>query len=165
MPSIAVSLAGIILAGCTAPGQENRANVYDVNQINRPQQVDSILITMLAPAQIEVANERNRKTAQIGGALLGIVAGGIIGANVNSSAALGMGAGGVAGAGVASMIEPEKVLVNGVTITYSIQGKHFSSTQVGRICEYNLGPAQLIQTSSGETRVQANTTCPTVVTQ
>lgn len=55
----------------------------------------------------------------------------------------------------------DKVLVEGVTIAYSENGKMFTSTQVGKLCEYKSGDAVVV-TTQNETRVQANATCPVV---
>ncbi len=46
----------------------------------------------------------------------------------------GAAAGGVAGAAAGSMCSG-KVLVDGVALTYSYEGKTYNSAQVGRMCE------------------------------
>lgn len=52
-------------------------------------------------------------------------------------------------------------IANGVTIFYSTQGGQvLSSTQVGKLYEYQPGPATVIATGPNVTRIQPNAVCP-----
>lgn len=65
--------------------------------------------------------QKNKKAAQTFGAILGAVAGGVAGHNVGTGSALGTGAGAVGGGAVgaaAGSLVKDKVLVEGVSLTY-----------------------------------------------
>ena len=117
------------------------------------------------PAKVEAPNTQARKTAEVFGALLGAVGGGVIGHNVGNRApvntALGATGGAVAGGALGSLV-PGEVLVDGVSITYEDHGQTFNSAQVGRLCEFVPGKAIEIASSPRETRIQPNASCPTV---
>ncbi|MDS0093363.1 hypothetical protein QU614_24230, partial [Enterobacter hormaechei subsp. xiangfangensis] len=48
----------------------------------------------------------------------------------------------------------------GVSLTYKDGTKLFTSTQVGKPCQFTTGLAVVISTKNNETRIQPNTTCP-----
>jgi hypothetical protein len=56
----------------------------------------------------------------------------------------------------------DKALVDGVTITYKLNEQLLSSTQVGKMCEFQSGTAMMISTTGNETRIQPNNaeSCP-----
>jgi hypothetical protein len=54
----------------------------------------------------------------------------------------------------------DKVVVDGVSITYSDNQKIVTSSQTGRVCEFSPGQSRLIETDDNETRIQSNATCP-----
>jgi uncharacterized protein YcfJ len=159
---IIASLTIIAMTGCAATGQNLKGNTYKAGQVNSTQVARGITILKLMPAQIEVDNAQQRKQAQIGGALLGAVAGGL-GGGFGGIGGLGTAgttvAGGAIGAAAGSMVA-DKVLVEGVTIAYSENNQMFTSTQVGQMCEFMLGKAVIISTGPNETRIQTNATCP-----
>jgi outer membrane lipoprotein SlyB len=158
---ILVAVVGV-LTGCAATGENLKGNVYKAGQVNTAQAARGIKILKLMPAQVEVDNSEQKKRAQIGGAALGALAGGLGGGfgGLGAPATVGTtAAGGAIGAAAGSMVS-DKVLVQGVTIAYSENNQMFTSTQVGRECEYKLGDAVVVTTTQNETRVQANATCP-----
>ncbi len=158
----------IALAGCQTPGADLAANVYQAGQVNSPQAAKVITILAVMPAKVEVDNSQSQKTAQLVGGILGAALGAAIGNNVGShspgNSALGVVAGGVVGAGAGSL-EPGKVLVAGVSITYQDGGRTLNSAQVGKLCQFTPGKAVMISTSPMNTRIQPNATCPKVATK
>jgi len=154
----------MILVGCQTPGENLKANVYRADQVNTAQEAKVVNILAVLPAKIEADNTQQKQAAQLAGGLLGAVAGGVAGSNMVSrnkvgGATLGAVGGGTAGALAGSLVS-DKVLVDGVSITYEYNGKTLNSAQVGQSCEYVPGKAVLISTGANETRIQANATCP-----
>ncbi|EHB0696738.1 hypothetical protein JYY24_004802, partial [Salmonella enterica subsp. enterica serovar Typhimurium] len=101
--------------------------------------------------------------AQTFGAVLGAVAGGVAGYNVKGTSTLGAVAGGTGGAALgaaAGSLVSDKTIVEGVSLTYKEGTKVFTSTQVGKACQFTTGLAVLISTKDNETRIQPNATCP-----
>jgi outer membrane lipoprotein SlyB len=162
MDKIALLAVVSILSGCAATGENLQSNVYRAGQVNTAQAARSIKIITILPAKIEVDNSEQKKQAQVGGALLGALAGGL-GGGFGGLGGLGTTgttiAGGAVGAAAGSMVS-DKILVDGVSIAYSENGKMFTSAQVGRACEYKIGATIIISTSPTETRIQPNATCP-----
>ena len=156
------TLIGTLIAGCAAPGQQYKSNVYTASQVNQAQAAKTIEILAIMPAQIEVSNEEGKKQAMVAGALLGALAGGGIGnALQNRGGGLVGGLSGVgAGAALGGALAPEKVLVEGVQLTYVADGQTLNSAQVGKMCEFKTGTAILVSTAANETRVQPNSQCP-----
>lgn len=150
----------IVLSGCQATGEQYEASVYQVDQLNQQQQAETIKIIGVLPAKIEINNSQAQDDAQKAGMLLGSIAGALLGNGHGSDGALVGGiAGGVAGGVTGSMVE-NKVLVNGVTITYSQNERIYTSTQVGKMCQFQPGIALVVSTKQKETRVQPNAVCP-----
>lgn len=158
------SLLATIFLGC-ANNQQLGADVYDATQLNTKQEAKTIQIITVTPAKVLVDNKQNKQTAQTIGGILGAVGGAIIGYNVGGGSrgagALAGGAGGGAiGLAAGSMVD-DKVVVDGVTITYKENNKIYSSTQAGKVCQFKAGEiALLITTQSNETRIQPNAVCP-----
>ncbi len=152
-----------LVSACATPGADLGANVYQANQVNSRQEARVVKILLVTPAKVEVDNSRNKKTAEVVGGILGALGGAVIGNNVgrNGSSTIGGIAGGVTGAAAGSLVSG-KVLVNGVSITYQEHGRTFNSAQVGKLCQFVPGNAVVISTSSTETRIQPNATCPRV---
>ncbi|EKP0294985.1 hypothetical protein ABR850_03015 [Aeromonas veronii] len=154
----------IMLVGCQATGNQYAGNVYDTTQVNQKQEARTVKIISVMPAQIAVDNTQAKEATKTFGALLGAVAGGAIGYNSGSGkstagTAAGAIGGGVLGAATGHLVD-DKVLVEGVTLSYSEDDKIFSSTQVGKQCEYQPGIALIVSTQYNETRIQPNTACP-----
>lgn len=146
--------AAAVLAGC-ATGNEYRSDTYYSSQVNKAQELETVTIVAIRPANVVVDNSEARRNAQIGGALLGAVTGALIGHN-HSGSAPGALVGGVAGGAAGSFVS-EKNTVPGITIVFkNAAGRTYSSTQVGQACEYTLGEALVVVTKKGETRVQPN---------
>lgn len=153
------------LCGCQATGESYAPNVYSAGEVNSRQEAKTINILAVMPAKVEVDNHEQKQAAQVFGAILGAVAGGMAGHSLgdrsSTNTALGV-AGGAAVGGAAGSLVKDKVLVDGVSITYTDSGKTFNSAQVGKMCEFAPGLAVVVSTSSTETRIQPNTTCPVV---
>ena len=153
------------LSGCTPPGQNLQANVYKADQVNSQQDAKVVEILAVMPAQVEADNTQQKQQAQIIGGVLGAIGGGVLGHQVadrgyqDNGAALGAAGGAAAGVAAGSLV-PDKMLVEGVSITYKYKGKVLHSAQVGRKCEFKPGKAVVISTAEKETRVQPNATCP-----
>lgn len=161
--ALITALTTLGLAGCATPGAENQANVYDASQVNQAQEVKTVNILAVFPAKVKVSNAKNRQTAQIVGGVLGALAGGVIGNNIGhpgaANTAAGGAIGGAAGVAAGSLVDSE-VLVDGVSITYELDGRTLNSTEVGRACEFLPGKAVLFSTGGNETRIQPNAQCP-----
>ena len=154
-----VFLFCLTLSACTTTGDKYRASSYRATQVNQKQAAEVIEIIAILPAQVEVDNSEAQKKRQILGAILGAAGGAAIGNAVggNNTAAGGL-LGGAAGAVVASTTE-NTVLVEGVTLTFVQDSKTYSSSQVGRACEFKPGRAIMISMRADETRIQPNNSC------
>ena len=139
------------------------ADVYDAGQLNAKQETKTVNIISVLPAKVAVDNTANKQAAQTFGAILGAVVGGVAGHNVGSGSGLGTTAGAVGGGAVgaaAGTLVKDKSIVEGVSLTYKEGTKVFTSTQVGKPCQFTTGLAVVISTKNNETRIQPNTTCP-----
>jgi outer membrane lipoprotein SlyB len=154
-----VILFCLTISACTTTGDKYRASSYRSTQVNQKQAAEVIEIIAILPAQVEVDNTEAQKKRQILGAILGAAGGAAIGNAVggNNTAAGGL-LGGAAGAVVASTTE-NTVLVQGVTLTFVQDSKTYSSSQVGRACEFKPGRAVMISMRADETRIQPNNSC------
>jgi len=168
--SVLTACASLLLFGCQTPGANLQGNVYKAGQVNSSQDVQMVKLLSVLPAQVEVDNSQQKKGAEVIGGLLGAVGGGIAGnkiaGNGNRAAGtvVGVAGGGAGGALLGSMVS-DKTLVQGVTLTYKLDHKLKSSTQVGQPCEFAAGmDAAIISTSPTETRIQPNATCPAAPT-
>lgn len=159
----AIAVSSLMLAGCQSNADEYAADVYDTTQLNGKQETKTVNIISVLPAKVAVDNTANKQAAQAFGAVLGAVAGGVVGHNVGSGSSLGTAAGAVGGGGLgaaAGTLVKDKTLVEGVSLTYKEGTKVFTSTQVGKSCQFTTGLAVVISTKDNETRIQPNTTCP-----
>lgn len=160
---VAIVLGGVIVSGCQSNADSYAADVYDTTQLNERQETKTINIISVLPAKIAVDNKQNKEAAQMFGAVLGAVAGGAVGYNSGNGSAAGTTAsavgGGALGAAAGSLVK-DKTIVEGVSLTYREESKIFTSTQVGRPCQFVPGVAVVITTKANETRVQPNATCP-----
>ena len=159
-------LASFTLAGCQSNADDHAADVYQTDQLNSKQETKTVNIISVLPAKVAVDNTKNKQAAQTFGAVLGAVTGGVVGHNVGSGSSLnttagavGGGAAGAAGAAAGSMVS-DKTLVEGVSLTYKDGKKVYTSTQVGKQCQFTTGLAVVISTAYNETRIQPNATCP-----
>jgi len=121
-----VMLASFTLAGCQSNADDHAADVYQTDQLNTKQETKTVNIISILPAKVAVDNSQNKRNAQAFGALIGAVAGGVI----------------------------------GVSLTYKEGTKVYTSTQVGKECQFTTGLAVVITTTYNETRIQPNTKCP-----
>lgn len=132
---ISASIIGaIFMSGCSTTSNPVGGNVYDASQLNQEQNAQNVQIIQVSPAKIAVDNSENRRLAQTAGGVGGVVAGSMVG---------------------------DKKIVDGVTIAYktSIDGKIKTSTQGGKLCEFQTGKALMIITKQNETRIQPNSVC------
>lgn len=156
----------LALAACQTPGVESRPDVYDQSQVNTLQRTRVVTIIAVSPARINVDNTANQKTARIAGGILGAALGSGLAAGVGHTGwggGLAAGAGGAAGGALlGGAVTGKNTLVSGVSVTYQDRagGEAYTSTQIGRPCEYAPGTAQLVTTTNNETRVQPNAVCP-----
>ncbi|HCP6299481.1 TPA: hypothetical protein OE585_004283 [Escherichia coli] len=162
--SIALLTASITaLSGCQSNADQYVADVYDTGQLNAKQETKTVNIISVLPAKVAVDNTANKQAAQTFGAILGAVVGGVAGHNVGSGSGLcttaGAVGGGAVGAAVGTLVK-DKSIVEGVSLTYKEGTKVFTSTQVGKPCQFTTGLAVVISTKNNETRIQPNTTCP-----
>lgn len=76
-------LASFTLAGCQSNADDHAADVYQTDQLNTKQETKTVNIISILPAKVAVDNSQNKRNAQAFGALIGAVAGGVIGHNVD----------------------------------------------------------------------------------
>jgi outer membrane lipoprotein SlyB len=150
-------IAATLSLGACATGSQYAANSYSANQVNQRQEAKTVSILAVLPAHIEVDNSQNRKAVQTGAAILGAIAGGIIGGQ-HGAVALGALAGAGAGA-VAGSVTPGSNSMNGVSIAYQESGHVYNSAQIGQICEFKVGMAIMVSTGGSNTRIQPNSEC------
>ena len=55
-----------------------------------------------------------------------------------------------------TVIPPQNSLVDGVQLTFKMNGRIFNSAQVGQMCEFKYGPAIMTSTGPTSTRIQPN---------
>ncbi|MDE3015772.1 MAG: hypothetical protein KGI29_02480 [Pseudomonadota bacterium] len=161
--TIAAIACVALLSGCMANGQQYASDVYQAGQVNEQQEAKTVRILAVLPAKIEVDNTQGQKNAQVIGGLLGALGGAVAGHQIAQNGGQGAVVGGASGAAVgvaAGSLVSNKVLVKGVSITYTHHHKTYNSAQVGRLCEFKPGVAIMITTKAHETRIQPNATCP-----
>ena len=168
---IAVSIIGSLLAGCNVTTDHLGADVYDTTELNTKQQTKTVNIISILPAKVAVDNSEAKNRAQTAGALLGSAIGAVGGAiagdkykgKSHSGAVTGAVAGGVAGGTVGALAGgavKDKLIVEGVRLTYKEGNDIYTSTQAGRACQFQPGTAVTITTKANETRIQPNAACP-----
>jgi outer membrane lipoprotein SlyB len=159
---IALTISAMI-TGCSTSGEQYQANVYTAGQVNSRQAAKTVKILAVLPARIEVDNTEGKQNAQMIGGVLGAIAGGVLGNKTTNHSGSGTAVGAVAGAGVGAVggsLVKDKVLVDGVSITYVEDGQTYNSAQVGKTCEFTPGVALVVSSDGAETRLQPNATCP-----
>ncbi|WP_318518910.1 hypothetical protein [Photobacterium leiognathi] len=151
-----------MLTGCQATGEEHRSSTYTAAQVNQKQEAKTISIIAVTEAKVAVDNTSNQKKATAVTGILGGVIGGVIGDKHGDD--VGAVVGGVTGTalgGIAGSAVGDTSFVEAVTLTYSENNKIYTSTQIGRSCEYKTGLALVVNTGKeNETRVQPNSSCP-----
>lgn len=150
----------LALGACASTGDSHRADVYSASEVNQRQEVKTVQLIAVMPARVEVDNSENLRRAQTVGAIAGAIAGGVAGAHMDSQVVAGGAVGGGVGAAAGSMVSSTK-LVDGVSLTYSYEGKTYNSAQVGEVCEYAPGLAVMVSQTEYETRIQPNAVCAT----
>ena len=159
---IALTISAMI-TGCSTSGEQYQANVYTAGQVNSRQAAKTVKILAVLPARIEGDNTEGKQNAQMLGGVLGAIAGGVLGNKTTNHSGSGTAVGAVAGAGVGAVggsLVKDKVLVDGVSITYVEDGQTYNSAQVGKTCEFTPGVALVVSSDGAETRLQPNATCP-----
>lgn len=154
-------LCAALLCGCAATGERYASNVYTADKVNTQQEVKTVKIIAVLPAKVEVDNSEAKQNAQIIGGVIGALAGGLAGNRLDGGRGTltGAAAGGAVGVAGGSLVK-DKVLVDGVAITFQQGSKTFNSAQVGRPCEFVPGTAVMVTTQTSETRIQPNSVCP-----
>ena len=137
------AVALFALAGCQTNGDMYRSDVYGSNQVNQAQQVQTVEIIAIQPARVAVNNQSDRNVSQMVGTAL-------------SGTAIGAIAGAALGAAGSSAASPQNSLVDGVQLTFKMNGRIFNSAQVGQMCEFKYGPAIMTSTGPTSTRIQPN---------
>jgi outer membrane lipoprotein SlyB len=111
------------LAACTTPGTSDAPDVYSSNEINQAQAATVVSILAVLPARVNEDNSANQQTASNVGTVLGAVGGALLGGLAfhggYGGAALGAAGGGLLGS-AAGATQPVSVLVQGVSITYTV---------------------------------------------
>ncbi|WP_143244837.1 outer membrane lipoprotein [Basilea psittacipulmonis] len=157
------AVLGSVLAGCAATGDNYAADVYRPGELNRKQETRVVKIIEIMPARVEVSNEESSNIIRVLGTVAGAVIGGAIGHNLDSQSGMlvGAGVGGAAGYAGGATASKQTNIVEGVTLVYSENNKVYSSTQVGKPCQFAKGQAVMISTygKGSETRIQPNATC------
>lgn len=156
-----VTLSAALLMGCATTGERYASNVYTADKVNTRQEVKAVKIIAVLPAKVEVDNTQAKQNAQIIGGVLGALAGGLAGHNLDGGR--GTFSGGAIGGGVgvaAGSLVSDKTLVDGVSITYTEGAKTYNSAQVGQLCQFSPGTAVMVTSEMKETRIQPNATCP-----
>ncbi len=155
-----VVLMSILIAinGCAATEENLNSTIDKSHQDTTVKTVKSIQIITVLPAKIEVDNYQaqfaasalSAATRGIGGRYGGVGALGTMGTTIE---------GGTIGNST-GLMAPDKVVVDGVSITYSDNQKIVTSAQIGKVCEFKPGPSVIDSTADvNETRVQPNATC------
>ena len=152
----------LTLTGCVSDGNMYRSDVYQAGMVNQAQEVRTVEIIAINPAQVAVSNRESTNRGQLAGAILGAIAGAAITSH-NSDRTSSRVAGGVAGAALGGLAGDaigggsNTRYVDGVQLVYrTANGKVFQSAQVGRLCEYRTGTAIMVSSEVGETRIQPN---------
>lgn len=161
---LSLAIGSMLMTGCAVNTDDLGADVYDASQLNSKQETKTIDIISILPAKVAVDNTAQKEMAQTAGTILGAVFGAVAGYNVSghtstAGAVAGGAAGGTIGAASGSLVK-DKVIVEGVSLTYKEGTKVYTSTQAGKKCQFKPGMALVITTKSNETRVQPNAECP-----
>lgn len=156
----AIVLASVALTGCANNADSYAADVYQVDQLNSRQETKTVNIISVLPAKVAVDNKANHDAAQAVGTILGAIAGAALGYQASDMGAAAAGLAGATVGAVAGGVTKDKVMVDGVSLTYKEDDKVYTSTQVGKQCLFTTGTAVVITTKVNETRVQPNATCP-----
>ncbi|MGL5013962.1 MAG: hypothetical protein ACRC6V_06685 [Bacteroidales bacterium] len=159
---LATAIAAL-MSGCAANTSHLKSNSFSGGQVNQQQEAKTVQIITVMPATINVDNSANKQGAMAFGSIIGAAGGALLGDKHGGKATTVMGgAGGAAlGGAAASVVVSDRTEVEGVTLAYQMDGKVFTSAQVGQMCEYQPGIALMIDTGKAkETRIQPNAVCP-----
>ena len=158
--ALAASVASLVLAGCANDGRYYRSDTYAAGAVNQAQQVRTVEILSIGPAQVAVSNTENRGDAQTIGTIIGAIAGAAIGSHSRhdtASRVIGGLAGGAVGNIAGGAVGGDRTsYVDGVQLTFRYNNKLYNSAQVGQVCEFKPGLAIMISTTPTETRIQPN---------
>lgn len=160
---LGIIVSSTLLSGCNVNTDHLGADVYETNQLNSKQKTKTVNIISILPAKVSVDNSAQKESAKKAGSILGAVAGAVGGYNVRGKSTAGAIAGGVAGGvagNVAGSMVSDKVIVEGVSLTYKEGNEVYTSTQAGKKCQFKPGIALIITTKENETRIQPNAECP-----
>jgi outer membrane lipoprotein SlyB len=158
------------LAACTTPGASDAPDVYGSNEVNQAQAATVVNILAVLPARVNEDNSANQQTASNVGTVLGAVGGALLGGLAfhggYGGAAIGAAGGGLIGS-AAGATQPVSVLVQGVSITYTVGSgaQPMNSVEVGQLCQFHTGQGIMVTNGPGVTRIQPNAVCPPPATK
>ncbi|AWX16037.1 hypothetical protein CEP48_07575 [Mergibacter septicus] len=152
--------ASLILAGCVTSGEDLGADVYDATQLNTKQETRTVRILSIIKAKVAVDNKEQKQAVQTFGAILSGVTGAVIGYQSSDAGAVAGAIAGTAAGALGTALVKDKVIVEGVSLTYREGNKVYTSTQAGKRCQFKEGIALVITTKKNETRIQPNAECP-----
>jgi len=148
-----------LLSGCSTTSENMQSNSTVAGLGDTVQSPNPIKITAVTSIKLKADNAQ----AQFAAAQLAALTRGI-GGRFGGVGSLGTAGttidGGTLGNSTGLMI-PDKVLVDGVSITYLANEKMFTTAQPGRACDFQPGSATLLSDGDNETRVQSNARCQT----
>jgi hypothetical protein len=147
------------LNGCAAT-EENLVSSADKLQVENTPPVKSIKIISVLPTKIEVDNSQAQFALGVSSAAARGI-GGIYG-GAGSLGTMGTTIEGGSIGNSTGLAIPDKVLVDGVSISYSFNEKTFTTSQPGRTCEFQPGTTVLLANDNdvNKTRIQPNASCP-----
>ena len=132
--------------------------IYKAGQVNQPQNLKKVEINALAAVKIEADNVQGKQAAQVGDSILGGLLSSAVGSRYQNSPVVSVASG---LSGTASMMVPDKTLIDGVQITYAEDSNLKISVQIAQLCEFKIGSAIAVSSLDGsETRIQPNNDTP-----
>jgi hypothetical protein len=159
MNKFVLMLALIIMYGCSATEKNLNSTTGKNPQVTNVQTSKSIQIISVLPTKIETDNFQ----AQFAASALSAATRGISGqyGGVGSLGTMGTTIEGGTIGNSTGLMAPDKITVNGVSITYSVNKEIVTSSQTGKACEFKPGPSILDSTADvTKIRILPNATCP-----
>ena len=150
------------LNGCVATEENLVSSADKLQSVDNTPPVKSIKIISVLPTKIEVDNSQAQFALGVSSAAARGI-GGIYG-GAGSLGTMGTTIEGGSIGNSTGLAVPDKVLVDGVSISYSFNEKTFTTSQLGRTCEFQPGTTVLLANDNendvNKTRIQPNATCP-----
>lgn len=144
----------LLLSGCSNLGGEARPDSFDEGMVNRLQVIRIIDIKHVSKSHM-IIDHRRAPAPSIQSRTSFVTELVMLPFNVTSVMATG--------SPITGRTSHDGEIVDAVGIDYIDRTDGYSpllrSTQVGKVCEYKNGFAELVKTESGETRIQPNSRC------